>query len=155
MAKDAKNKDNLISFKNRTESEQREIAKKGGKASGKARRQKAELRKLMQTALESPIEVDGQEMSGAEMIVYRLMQAVNTPESKNFGKALDTIIKLSEQDPTAAQMQEYRLQQAALRVKILENDDRTWTTVCEPIDDTVKEMEEYLRNRRAAENECT
>ena len=138
-----------------------ENGRKGGKASGKARRQKTELRKLLQTALSSPIEVDGQEMTCAEMIVYRLMQAVNTPESKNFGKALDTVIKLSEQDPTAAEMDRYRLQQAALRVKILENDDRTWDYVAPSTENAIKEMEQYFEGkmqeaeRQAAESERT
>ena len=42
----ANGQDNLIPFSERTETEQREIAKNGGKASGVARRRKADLRKI-------------------------------------------------------------------------------------------------------------
>lgn len=43
--------ENLIPFNNRTESEQREIAKKGGRASGSARRKKANLKRAMNMIL--------------------------------------------------------------------------------------------------------
>ena len=45
------NQENLISFKERTEEEQREIAKQGGIASGKARREK----KLFKEAIEKKL----------------------------------------------------------------------------------------------------
>jgi hypothetical protein len=50
------NRKNLVSLSERTMSEQREIAKKGGKASGEARRKKANLKKTIETllALELP-----------------------------------------------------------------------------------------------------
>ena len=49
------NEDNLIPITNRTTSEQREIQKKGGLASGKSRRQKADLKKAFETLLTSEI----------------------------------------------------------------------------------------------------
>lgn len=45
------NEENLISFKDRTEEEQREIARQGGIASGKARREK----KLFKEAIEKQL----------------------------------------------------------------------------------------------------
>lgn len=42
------NDDNLISLRDRTTSEQREIASKGGKASGKARRERRLIREALQ-----------------------------------------------------------------------------------------------------------
>ena len=45
------NRKNLVSLSERTTSEQREIAKKGGKASGEARRKKANLKKTIETLL--------------------------------------------------------------------------------------------------------
>lgn len=47
------NEKNLIPQNRRTKSEQREIARKGGKKSGEVRRQKAVLRKLGYTGIES------------------------------------------------------------------------------------------------------
>lgn len=44
---------NLIPFPERTESEQRKIAQKGGKASGRARRRKKELRDVARAILET------------------------------------------------------------------------------------------------------
>ena len=48
------NEQNLITQNNRTKSEQREIAQKGGKASGKARRQKRAIKDCMETLLSLP-----------------------------------------------------------------------------------------------------
>ncbi|MBF0778170.1 stress-induced protein [Streptococcus cuniculi] len=47
--------ENLRPFNNRTESEQRKIASKGGKASGIARRKKANLKKAFETILQSDV----------------------------------------------------------------------------------------------------
>ena len=48
------NEKNLVPFDERTESEQREIASAGGKASGKARRRKKNLKQKMQLLLSLP-----------------------------------------------------------------------------------------------------
>lgn len=49
---------NLIPFSERTEEEQREMRSKGGKASGEARRRKANFRKTLNVLLTSQVEVD-------------------------------------------------------------------------------------------------
>ena len=49
------NDENLIPINQRTKSEQREIQKKGGLASGKRRRQQADLRRAFQTLLRSEV----------------------------------------------------------------------------------------------------
>lgn len=49
------NDENLIPINQRTKSEQREIQKKGGLASGKVRRQQADLRRAFQTLLRSEV----------------------------------------------------------------------------------------------------
>ncbi|MGT2637035.1 hypothetical protein ACVRWL_04450 [Streptococcus ratti] len=54
------NDQNLIPINQRTKSEQREIQTKGGIASGKARREQANLKKAFQTLLES--EVNNEQM---------------------------------------------------------------------------------------------
>ena len=62
--------ENLIPQSERTKEEQREIARKGGIASGKARREKADLRRQMQIWLESDVTTDkhGNPMSGAQLM---------------------------------------------------------------------------------------
>lgn len=49
------NEENLISFKDRTEEEQREIARQGGVASGKARREKKLFREEIERQLGASI----------------------------------------------------------------------------------------------------
>lgn len=56
------NEDNLIPLSERTKDEQREIAKKGGKASGKARRKKRTTREAAQLILGLPVNRDQDEI---------------------------------------------------------------------------------------------
>ena len=71
MARSKKQDENLVPFSKRTESEQRAIRKKGGIASGKARREKADLKKQLQVWLESDVAKDknGNPLTGAELMV--------------------------------------------------------------------------------------
>ena len=48
------NEENLIPFNKRTENEQREIAKKGGRVSGKSRRRKKSMKQVMDMLLQMP-----------------------------------------------------------------------------------------------------
>ena len=50
------NNENLVPFDKRSESEVREYARKGGQASGKARRRKAEFRKTLNALLTAEID---------------------------------------------------------------------------------------------------
>lgn len=52
MYKVARGQDNLIPFTERTEEEQREIARQGGIASGEARREKATMKKTLEMLLD-------------------------------------------------------------------------------------------------------
>ena len=69
--KDRPQNKNLKPQNKRTKSEQREIARKGGIASGKARKEKADLRKQLQVFLESEATKDknGVPLTGAELMV--------------------------------------------------------------------------------------
>ena len=134
------NEKNLKPMNQRTKSEARELGKKGGQASGRSRRKKADLRKLLQAALNSPFDVDGQTMTGAEMVIARLMDAANNPESRNFGKAIDTILKLTE-EPTA--LDGLRLEQAALRVKSMQ--ENIWSSQTYEPDPFTKSIQERVR----------
>lgn len=49
------NESNLVSLADRTTEEQREIARKGGKASGEARKRKKSLREAMELLLSLPV----------------------------------------------------------------------------------------------------
>lgn len=64
------NEQNLIPNSERTPSERRENARKAGIASGKARREKADLRRMLQVWLESEATKDnmGNPLTGAELM---------------------------------------------------------------------------------------
>ena len=51
--------DNLVSLGSRTTEEQRKIAKKGGEASGEARRQKKTMREWLEIAMQAAMKDDG------------------------------------------------------------------------------------------------
>ena len=58
----AAGKDNLIPMNERTEDEQREIARKGGIESGKARRRKRTMKEAAQIALNAPVSAEKAEL---------------------------------------------------------------------------------------------
>jgi len=55
-------KDNLVPFSERTEEEQREIAQKGGIASGKARRRKRTMKEAAELILKAPANAEQAEL---------------------------------------------------------------------------------------------
>lgn len=67
----AKGEENLIPVTERSKDEAREISRKGGINSGKARREKADLRKQAQLWLETDVTHDknGNPMTGAQMMM--------------------------------------------------------------------------------------
>jgi len=66
-----KGQENLIPVTKRTKEEARQISRKGGVASGKARREKADLKKQLQLFLETEAGKDeeGNPLTGAELMV--------------------------------------------------------------------------------------
>lgn len=78
-------------FDERTAEEQRKIAKQGGIASGKARREKADLRRMCQMVLEMDIKgKDGTMKSGAEAITLAQLQKALKGDAKAYEVLRDT-----------------------------------------------------------------
>lgn len=75
--------ENLIPFDELTEDKQREIARKGGKASGKARREKAKLKKAINILLE---------MDMPESKLKKQIEAMGLDTSMSQGLALSVIL---------------------------------------------------------------
>lgn len=99
------NDENLIPFDKQTKSEQRAIAKKGGIASGKARRQKADLRKAMQDALNSTFtDSKGKKATGQEIVMAGLIANLSDPKARNWGKAVEVMLLLTGQNMTKEQI---------------------------------------------------
>lgn len=82
------NEQNLKSLADRTTKEKREIAKKGGKASGKARREKATIKKYLQMLLE---EGDFNGKNGAEAIASSAVHKAIHGDVKAMAFVRDTV----------------------------------------------------------------
>lgn len=83
-------------FDERTPSEQRAIAKQGGIASGKARREKRDLRKCLEVLLEKEFtDKSGNTVSGAEALCAKLFEQ----GMRGNVKAFETIRGTAGQDP--------------------------------------------------------
>ena len=94
----ANNEENLIGkgFDSRTTEEQREIARKGGKASGEARRRKRDLRLALEVLLEKDFkDKTGKTVTGTEAITAKLFEQA----MKGNVKAFETIRSTVGQDP--------------------------------------------------------
>lgn len=76
--------DNLkgYGFHERTAEEQREIARMGGKASGIARRKKAEMKKAMEAVLSMKHKYKGGEKTGEEIVSLSLFAIASNPKNK-------------------------------------------------------------------------
>ena len=81
------NEQNLIPGNKRTLSERRALAKKAGIASGKARREKAEFKKLIEIALQEEYK-DG--MTNAEAMVISMISKALEGDTKAFEVLRDT-----------------------------------------------------------------
>lgn len=92
------NEQNLIGkgFDERTAEEQREIARKGGKASAEARRKKRDLRLALEMLLEKEYkDKRGESITGTEAITAKLFEQA----MKGNVKAFETIRATVGQDP--------------------------------------------------------
>lgn len=98
------NEQNLIPFNERTESEKRAIATAGGKASGKARRNKKMLRDCIDYLLEredkAVLDTEGNPMSGAEQLAYNLfVKALGEPDTAKAARAFEVLRDTAGQKP--------------------------------------------------------
>lgn len=82
-----KGQENLIPMNERTEEEQREIAKMGGIASGKARKEKKLLRELLEDALSKGTETDNEYIN----ITLALIRQANEGNVKAYEVIRDTL----------------------------------------------------------------
>lgn len=118
------NKRNLVQFSGRSREEVEEINRKGGKASGKARRKKADFRKTLNALLTA--EIDSPEWSpilgtlGLESTLEAAVNAAMIREALNGNvKAYEAIAKYSGQsDKTDTDQEEQNLRMAAAKSKM-------------------------------------
>lgn len=85
-------KQNLIPQSERTKEEQREIARQGGIASGKARAEKRDLRKALEMLLEKEFtDKNGNVATGAQAITAKLFEQAMRGNVKAFETLRDTV----------------------------------------------------------------
>lgn len=83
--------ENLIPTTRRSKEEARELGRKGGKASGEARRKKRDIRLAMEALLEKSYKgKNGQELTGAEAIALKQMEKALKGDTKAFEVVRDT-----------------------------------------------------------------
>lgn len=101
------NEENLIPLSKRTKSEQREIARNGGKASGEARRKKADFRKTLNVLLTSEIEIpeiaDFLESNGVDStyesaVNFAMVKLAMNGDVKAYNAIRDTIGQTTKSD---------------------------------------------------------
>ena len=111
------NEKNLMPFDERTESEQREIASAGGKASGKARRRKKSMKQKMQLLLSLPaadndqtelsaMGVDPDDMDNEMVLVKALFLAAAEGDTKAFDRIQDVLGRSVAREELALKKQE-------------------------------------------------
>ena len=114
---------NLTPMNKRTKDEQKKIASKGGKASGKARRKKADLKKAMETLLaldvtdkniKKQLEDMGMDGSNEALLAFATFQQA----VKGNQKATENIIKLTNTKD------KYDIQEQRERIKSLKLDNK-------------------------------
>ena len=122
------NEQNLTPF---TSEQNREEAvkngKKGGVNSGKARKRKADLRKMAQEVLDGTYtDKNGREFTGEEAVIQGLVANLADPKGKNWGKAMELLIKLSGADKSREENQKLKAEIALLKAKEKTFENNNW-----------------------------
>ena len=118
------NEKNLVPFDEQTESEQREIASAGGKASGKARRRKKSMKQKMQLLLSLPaadndqtelsaMGVDTEDMDNEMVLVKALFIAAAAGDTRAFDRIQDVLGRSVAREELALKKQEAKRKAAS------------------------------------------
>lgn len=91
------NEQNLISLKDRTEEEKREIARKGGIASGEARKERATMKKALETLLQ---EADDNGKTYQDKSVLGLIYGAIQGKAENMKLMLQMLGELEPEEHT-------------------------------------------------------
>ena len=92
---------------------------KGGKASGKARKRKADLRRMAQEVLDGTYkDRRGNEITGEEAVIRGLVANLTDPYGKNWGKAMDLLVTLLGANKSREEKQQIKAQTALTKAKV-------------------------------------
>jgi LDH2 family malate/lactate/ureidoglycolate dehydrogenase len=133
---------NEQNLKTPSTSEARERGSKGGINSGKARRRKADLRRMAQEVLDGTFkDKHGKEFTGEEAVIQGLVANLADPKGKNWGKAMDLLVQLLSANKSREEKQMLKAQTALIKAKaelLNVSDD----SVLEKLDDVLKQIGE-------------
>ena len=90
-----KGQENLIPFNERTEEEQREIARQGGIASGKARQEKATMKKTLEMLLD---EKNNKGISYRDLTTLGLIKGATQGKAENYKLICQILGELQDQE---------------------------------------------------------
>lgn len=95
----AEGQNNLIPFNERTEEEQREIARQGGIASGKVRQEKATMKKVLMQMLEEVADIkdNDKKLTYKQLATLGLIKGSIEGNASNYKTILETIGEMSAQ----------------------------------------------------------
>ena len=108
--------ENLIPFSERTKEEARELGRRGGKASGAARRRKRSLKEAADLYLSLPVEdkrrwnklarryLDAEEIDNQMAMIVALWDGAMSGDARSAKVLIDLLGKDSEEDGNAAQL---------------------------------------------------
>ena len=126
---------------------------KGGKASGKARKRKADLRKIAQQVLDGTYTDSntGAQMTGEELVLNSIVANLH-PNSKHWGKAMDLLVELLGADKSREEKQQIKAQTALLKAKVdvLTGAD---TSALDRLDAILEEMKNNAEHSTDSESE--
>lgn len=99
--------ENIVEYnKTRSTAEARENGRKGGIASGKARREKARLKHLAEDILNGTYQTeDGQTATIESLIVAGIVENLKDANGRNWYRAIDLLIKLYDSEKCDAEIE--------------------------------------------------
>lgn len=114
------NEQNLTPFTSEQSHEEAvKNGKKGGVNSGKARKRKADLRRMAQEVLDGTYtDRRGNQITGEEGVIQGLVANIMDPKGKNWGKAMDLLVVLLGANKSREEKQQIKAQTALTKAKV-------------------------------------
>lgn len=142
------NAENLIPNSKRSPNEVRENGKKGGIKSGQVRKQKSDLRKMMNTWLdEEHTNKNGGTVTGNQAIMNQIISNAMNPDSKNWSKSIDIILQMSGALISDEQKARQQAETDLIRAKV-EMMSSTDTTALDKLDSILTEMRNAAKSEK-------
>jgi hypothetical protein len=150
------NEQNLTPFEKNCRSSEEAVknGRKGGINSGKARKRKADLRRMAQEVLDGTYkDRRGNEITGEEAVIRGLVANLTDPQGKNWGKAMDLLVTLLGANKSREEKQQIKAQTALIKAKtgLITNED---TSALDKLDGILREMRSNAESNTDTESEA-